>query len=232
VIQETLHKRETAESEESHGHLAWEPHWVEGRFSCLMKGPTCKNPSAVSGTYSAAEMYADMGEGEPQMVPLITYTPTFFSDAPHVIEAPDAVPANIVEELETSFKLYWVSPEACANSIRSAVELLLTHFRVRRTTRNEKGKRVFLSLHSRIELFRRVNSELADALMAVKWIGNAGSHAHPLKREDLLDGYQLMDHVLDELFVQRDKQIARLSREINRRKRPRSAKRGQPAKSS
>jgi hypothetical protein len=118
VIQETLHKRETANSEESHGELAWEPHWVEGRFSCLMKCLTCKNPSAVSGTYSAAEMYVDTGEGEPEMVPLITYTPTFFSDAPHVIEAPDAVPANIVEELETSFKLYWVSPEACANSKR------------------------------------------------------------------------------------------------------------------
>ena len=125
----------------------------------------------------------------------------------------------------TSFKLYWLSPEACANSIRSVVEGLLTHFKVRLTSKNAKGQRVLLSLHARIDLFRQTNPDLADALMAVKWIGNAGSHSRPIMREDLLDGYELMEHVLDELFVQREKRIARLSRQINRRKRPRSVKR-------
>ena len=84
---------------------------------------------------------------------------------------------------------------------------------------------MLLSLHARIDLFRQTNPDLADALMAVKWIGNAGSHSRPIMREDLLDGYELMEHVLDELFVQREKRIARLSRQINRRKRPRSVKR-------
>jgi hypothetical protein len=232
VVQGTLHERETAESEKSKNHEAWEPRLTDGRFSCLMKCPSCKNPSAVAGTYTAEEDYDDTGPGEPTMVPTHTYKPTFFSDAPHIINVPVEVPDPIVDELNTSFKLFWVSPEACANSIRSAVEQLLTHFRVHCTKRNPKGERVFLSLHARIELFRRTNSKLADALMAVKWIGNAGSHSQRLRREDLLDGYELMEHVLDELFVQRHKRIARLSRQINRRKRPRSAKRGQPVERS
>jgi hypothetical protein len=223
LVQGTLHKTETAESARAHDHPAWEPDWVDGRFTCMLQCPDCQNPSAVAGTYKVHEEYRHRDNPESEAHVVEEFTPQFFSDPPAIVNVPALVPKHIVEELEASFRLYWVSAESCANSIRSAVELLLTHFKVKRTRINSKGKRIFLSLHERIELFRRTNPRLADALMAVKWIGNAGSHSQPLERRDLLDGYELIEHVLDELFVQREKRIAKLSRQINQRRRPRSA---------
>lgn len=56
-------------------------------------------------------------------------------------------------------------------------------------------------------------------MMAVKWIGNVGSHgAEPLSQNDVFDGLDLLEHVLVEVFENRTKNIARLGRDIIRRK--------------
>jgi hypothetical protein len=44
--------------------------------------------------------------------------------------------------------------------------------------------------------------------MAVKWIGNAGSHASVVTFDDALDGYELMDWVLDALYARRHRRAA------------------------
>ncbi len=229
VMEGTLHKRETRESGEGHNSLAWEPHWVDGRFACMLVCPNCGTPSAVAGTYSVEEGIDTTAEvGEPPIYTWEDFKPRFFSDPPRIIAIPENVPAAIVEDLTASFGLYWVDAESCANRIRSSIERLLTYLRVRRTTISKKGKRLLLSLHTRIELFRASKPALADALMAVKWIGNAGSHTQSLNKQDLLDGYELLHYVLGELFSKRDRRIAQLSRQINRRKKPRSARRLRP----
>jgi hypothetical protein len=61
-------------------------------------------------------------------------------------------------------------------------------------------------------------------MMAVKWIGNAGSHAKPVTREDLLDGYEMIEHLLDQIYIQPGKKLASLAKQINRSKKPRSAR--------
>jgi hypothetical protein len=177
----------------------------------------------VAGTYGMQEgVDLHTEHGEPESYTWEEFRPLFFSEPPRIILIPDRVPSEIAQDLTNSFQLYWVDPESCANRIRSSVERLLSHFGVRRTAISKKGKRVLLSLHSRIEVFRANHAGTGDALMAVRWIGNAGSHTQPITREDLLDGYELMEHVLAELFAGRHRRIAQLSRQINRRKRPRS----------
>ena len=98
--------------------------------------------------------------------------------------------------------------------------------RVPRTTGRIAGrKRSFLTLHARLDRFKAKNGELGAALMAVKWLGNAASHSSSLTRDDVLDGFEILEHVLDEPYSQREARVRSLSSEINRRKAPRSRRR-------
>ncbi|MCC6246009.1 MAG: DUF4145 domain-containing protein [Gemmatimonadaceae bacterium] len=126
-------------------------------------------------------------------------------------------------QVNRSFSLYWSDAKACGNAIRCAVEELLTAQRVNKSAGKPKpGKhRQMLSLHKRIELFAKAKPDLGDKLLAIKWIGNAGSHVDPLKKDDLLDAYEIMAFVLDELYVQRSVHVGALVRAINRNKGPR-----------
>lgn len=55
--------------------------------------------------------------------------------------------------------------------------------------------------------------------MAVKWLGNAGTH-DVLTHEDVLDAFELLDHTLDEVYHDRSKRILRTAKAINRAKGP------------
>ncbi|MCP5057869.1 MAG: DUF4145 domain-containing protein [bacterium] len=43
----------------------------------------------------------------------------------------------------------------------------------------------------------------SDHLHAIRWVGNEASHAPSLSRDDVLDGLEITEAVLDELFVQK-----------------------------
>lgn len=222
----TLADGETRASKASHSHDGWEPEWIAGRFSCLLECPHCSTDIGLAGTYTVRDErgYAD-GEEVGEYVKY--YTPGYFTEAPRVIDLPQETPDAVSNEVEKSFQLFWSDPLACANRIRVAIELLLTAQRVNRSVGGPRtGKpRKMLSLHQRIELFAEKKSQLAEKLMAIKWIGNAGSHADVVEVGDLLDAYDILCFVLDELYVDRSKRIGALARAINRREAPRSKRR-------
>lgn len=226
----TFHEGQTRESADAQTEPASEPEWIEGRFCCMLLCPHCNGQIAVAGSYRVQDdRHVDANEGEAGDYTNY-YRPVFFSDAPHIIRIPPETPDPVSEELRRSFQLFWADPEACANRIRSSVEKVLTQQGIPRTNGSTAAKvgkkRAFLKLHARIQLFEARNKRVAQALMAVKWIGNAGSHASRILVDDLLDGYELMAFVLDELFVKRDSRIGALTRSINRRRDPRSRRRG------
>jgi hypothetical protein len=144
---------------------------------------------------------------------------------PPIIQIPEATPQKVRDELKISFQLFWLDVDACANKVRTGLESLLDHQRIRKTTIGKNGKRVSLNLHKRVELFQKKNSGLGNLMMAVKWLGNAGSHSSKINREDLLDGYEMMDYVLSEIYINRTGKITKIAQQINRRKKPRSVKR-------
>lgn len=88
---------------------------------------------------------------------------------------------------------------------------------------NRNKKRVKLSLHNRIEEFKKKSSALADLLMAIKWLGNAGSHITAITSNDILDAYEMMEHLLAEIYDPPAKNLAKLAKQINQSKRPRWA---------
>ena len=64
--------------------------------------------------------------------------------------------------------------------------------------------------------------------MAVKWIGNDGSHEGDLSQNDLLDVFEILNYVLDEMYEQRAKNVAKLATKINKAKGSRHKKRRPP----
>lgn len=59
-------------------------------------------------------------------------------------------------------------------------------------------------------------SAFPDHLMAVKWLGNAGSHTSRPTDEDAFDGFELLEHILRERF----NPLGKLTKTINRRNGP------------
>jgi hypothetical protein len=110
------------------------------------------------------------------------------------------------------------------NALRGCVEVILTRRGVPRTTVS-KGKRHRLFLHDRIELFQRRDAEVGAALMAVKWIGNEGSHAGALTPADVLDALEVIEDVLERFWGDKRRTLARLITKINQKRGPRSRRR-------
>ncbi|MFN3627696.1 MAG: hypothetical protein ACK4S3_07430, partial [Parvibaculum sp.] len=82
-------------------------------------------------------------------------------------------------------------------------------------------------LHLRIEAFGRLENrkwaEAAGYMLAAKYIGNAATHSDPLERSDVLDVFDMLEVVLEDLFVGRQRAIRAMASAINDRKGPRSA---------
>ena len=213
---------ETDESVRSHSHREFNPDWVVGRFVGLLRCQSCTETVAVSGKYLLEECYNEKWERDFEQV----LVPRFFLSAPSIFPIPKNVPEEIGAEVRKAFELYWSDTSASANRIRTTIEMLLTHLGVPRYTINKQHKRETLSLSSRIDKLKvrkpNLSNEFVNALTAVRHLGNAGSHSEGLTRDDLLDAMEILDHMIQEMFIQPTKRLAEMTRQINRRKAPRS----------
>lgn len=101
------------------------------------------------------------------------------------------------------------------------MELLLDHLKVKRFELDKTRKRRRLSLHRRIQIFGHKDAELASPMQAVRWLGNEGSHPGSLKKDDLLDAFEMVEHLIDEIFEKRRKTIQEIAKAVIRAKGPR-----------
>lgn len=218
---------ETKESLESHSHDAFDTEWIDGRFSCLLVCLACKASIGVAGTYSVWEhqFYGPNGETIAEYPKRLS--PRYFTEAPHLVLLPTTTPERVRRSVEGAFSLFWSDLEACGNRIRIAVEHLLTDqgvARITTVTRNGVSRRRWSTLHERLEMYRELSPDLAAMLMAAKWIGNAGSHTAELTPDDVRDGLELIGYSLAQLYDRPHDGPARIAREINRRRKPRSVR--------
>jgi hypothetical protein len=206
--------------------MDYEPSWNKYAFAgyLLCNNDKCKEQIAVAGTLTWDQITVQAG-ADLNDVELETYqtcTPEYFERPPDIIHLEDFVPKEIRELLRSSFKLFWIDEQSCANRIRMSIEQILDFFDVKKYP--QKGRRVPLPLQTRIGFFAKKHQSVAEKLTAVKWIGNAGSHLGSLKKGDLIDGYRIIQYSMRQLFSHEEKEVDRIARTINRRKRPRSHK--------
>ena len=125
-----------------------------------------------------------------------TTTPRFFYPPIDVLPVPSYIPNDIRRELQRSYALYFADPAAAANPLRSAVEYFMDAAGV---VKKRDGHR--LSLHKRLVEFKKVNAYIAKLLVAVKWLGNDGSHyGYGLTQEDLLKAYEVFLYAMGKWF--------------------------------
>lgn len=199
----------------------------EGWFSCILKCFACEQPVAVVGSGFYEEVPDE--DGQPGWSEYLV--PRFVHPTIDIFRVPRECPKLVAAELRDAFKLFWCDPRAAANRSRSATESLLDHLKIKRKARHAGGSFRRLSLHQRLELLKKKNSDVGDQLLAVKWLGNAGSHMDAaskgdVTKADLLDGFEILEHVIEEVFKQRSTRIRKLAGAINRRRGPRSARAG------
>ena len=211
-LADSLVLHESAESHRSLDHEAWEPDWTYGVFSGSLRciNPRCTEPVVVSGRYRVEDDYEP--DGRP------TYATYFYLEfatpALKILTPPTGTPDVVVTAIERASAVLWVDPSAAANRLRTAIEMLLTAMDVQEL--NLKGGR--LTTHARIELFQAINQDAGNALMAVKWIGNAGSHVGSLTVTDVLDGAEMLDLALRLLYDRRDEELQKRIDEVNTHK--------------
>lgn len=202
---------------------AWEPEWEHGVFSAILtcSNPSCKDIVIVTGNFCSEENieYDAYGNAGPNIDRFLT--PTNFNPPLNIFIVHENVPKVIKNEIIKSFGLYWLDFASCANKIRIVLELIMDNKKVKKSTISNKGKRVYYDLHTRIDLFKKKFPEKAKLLMANKWIGNAGSHKNTnLTQDDILDGFEILELVLNQLYGTDTKRITRKASEINKRKGP------------
>jgi len=196
----------TAASQEAHGHPEWEPEWNVARFFMIMKCVKCSDPVFCVGNTQAIEEHDD----EYGWVFSDALVPTYFEPYIPVILIPSKCPKSVSAEVEKASSLIWCSPSSSGNKIRAAVERLM----------DEQGVPNKDALHVRIQAFASTNQDVADKLLAIKWIGNTGSHSDDLQMADVLDAFELFEYCLEEIYEGRSVRLKALAASINSHKGP------------
>ncbi|MFC7841921.1 DUF4145 domain-containing protein [Streptomyces sp. NPDC057382] len=200
-------------------HEAWEPDWIHGGFHGVL---TCRKKTcdrvrvigemSVGGSSRRGEQYETW------------WTPTLFLPALPLLENRKLCPPEVGERVDAAAKILWLDPSAAANRIRAAVEALMDDRGVIRKQLNAKGKVDRLDLHARISKFKKAlpqHADAADLLLAVKWIGNVGSHEDVLRVPDVLEGVEFLDHALSQIYGRSPDDVKKRAAEV-------TARRGRP----
>lgn len=212
-VEGSFQEHETAESTRSREVDAWEPDWYVGRFVYLLRcaRSDCRETVCISGdVHQSVEHDRDNHMYVSQvLLPRSVYpaTPAFV--------IPPECPDDVRAELSHAFGLLWHDPNAAVGRIRTSLEYLLTSQGVPRFPR--KGKRKRLALHKRIELLKARNETAAELIMALKWMGNDATHESSLTRGQVLDGLDLVEHLMAELVCGRSAKLKAFAARVNKR---------------
>jgi hypothetical protein len=147
--------------------------------------------------------------------------PELFSPPLPLIESRDACPKKVGQRIDTAAKVIWLDPSSSANRLRSAAEALMDDQGIPRKGIDKKGKIYNTTLHERINKWKIAKPEYADPadlLLAVKWIGNVGSHDDRLRLTDVLDGVEILDHLIASVYDTTTDEIKKRAAEITARK--------------
>jgi hypothetical protein len=218
----TFHQEELRKSREAHSHDDWEPEWIEYIYTCMLicKNEKCQEVVTGSGTGSVDWDIIEDEHGMPDQVYADFFLPKYFEPHLRLISIPDSCPDTVTKPLNESFKLFFSSPNSAANNVRAAIEELLTELKIKRFS-TSNGKRRFINLHQRIGLLPLKYAPFKEMILAIKWLGNAGSHGHnEVTMDDVMDAYELTEHILEEIYEPKIKKLTAIAKKVNRKKGP------------
>ena len=215
LVPKSLAYKETVESKSAHNHDAWDPDWINYTFTAWAecRHPSCKQQFAIAGTGGVGPELNEEGGYQYEDY----FSPKACFPMPDMFTFPAKCPNEVKEELRAAFALFWPQSNACAGRIRVALECLMDYLGVQKRRKNKHGKYFDLSLHDRIDAFARSEPTTGPQLMALKWLGNAGSHNREVNQKDLLDAFEIMEHALGEVIDRRSARVAELAKKLTKK---------------
>lgn len=175
----------------------------QSRFNAFLicNNSACHEAVTVSGR--AEVPVALQKDNRIKTTPMIL--PEYFSPSLKIFPLPNDYPGPIREELARSFTIFFADSSAAGNKLRTAIERLMDELKIGDSS--EK-------LHRRLEQFSKKFPDLGEMTMEIKWLGNEASHCSALSKSKILDGYQIFEYVLKQLFTEPAKRekIKRLSK--------------------
>jgi len=217
-----LRIEEYENSKKKRGIYDIENPWVEFESCCagILKcnNKICGELVSFCGTLRGEDIECDDPSSETgtSFVYLEFIEPLFIHPSPHLIKMSSHYPKTVTAHLQESFRLFWVDKMSCANKLRVVVEDVLNHFKVKRTNKNRKP----LTTHDRLEIFSK-NPRFTDParyLLAIKWIGNIGSHSGRFDDKVLESGFDFIEKALNSLFIKSDEELKKTREKIIRTK--------------
>lgn len=207
MVPDSLVEKETARSRRGHGHEDWDPDWVEYTFTAWLKCGACGENVVASGVGGIEPGYDHEGTTWEDY-----FSPRLLLPTPDILTIPKKCPDEVCQKLRAAFAVFWLDPGAAATRVRVALEILLSYLGVKKRRKAKSGKFVDLSLHARIEEFAKRDPVIGAQLMALKWLGNTGSHEGKVTKDDLLDAFEIIEHALVELIDRRSAKVAELAK--------------------
>lgn len=206
VVKESQKYEETGASKEWRSISDWEPDWERTRFSIMLRCNRCADPILGVGNIAQIEEYND----EFGWVLAKALVPSYFEPAVPVIRIPKSCPEEVSKGILDASALFWSAPSSAGNRLRASIERLM----------DALGVAPAPNLHARIEAYTITNSDLGGKLLAVKWLGNTGSHSDDLSSGDVLDAFELLEDVLEQLYDNKSGRLKTLANTINTRRGP------------
>lgn len=215
LIPKTLVAKETIKSVQAHNEDGWDPEWIETTFIArgICGHPSCKEEFSIAGIGGIEPEYGPEGDYEWGDY----YSPQYCRPMPDIFEFPPKCPDDVQAELRAAFALFWSHRAACAGRIRVALECLMNHLGVPKKKKDSQGKYYDLTLHKRIDAFAQNEPKIGPQLMALKWLGNSGSHDSEVSQDDLLDAFEIMEHSLGEIIERRSERVALLAQKMTKK---------------
>ena len=226
LIPDSLLKKETKESKKARDYDGWDPDWITYAFNAWLKcsHPSCGQEVIVAGKGSVERTQSCDEEGNLEENWEDSFQPLFCWPMPDIFTLPEKCPKEVKAELCAAFRLFWSDQAASAGRIRVSLERLMDHYHVPKRRKGQNGKYYNLKLHDRIETFTQAKSGAGEKLMALKWLGNTASHQGAVSRDDILNGFEILEYLLVELFEQRAVRIEELTRQLTKKHAPRRKK--------
>jgi hypothetical protein len=197
----------------------WHPIYTEFLFSGILECKRCNEQICCCGRgYYEPVSYPDE-DGDYQQELSEYFVPDYFYPPMLIFKPSQKVPLSIRKEIMRSFQVFFCDPNAAANHIRNVLEIILSDQRIANLTKNGKWR----SLDQRIIELARASQENADRASALRWIGNFASHPEGVKRENVLDAYEILEFLLEDIYIAHRSIVAEKVRSIVDKKRPLSS---------
>jgi hypothetical protein len=178
--------------------------------------PTCGETGTIAGNRNAFSYRVSFEDDGYETD--ISYEVLSIIPSPLPFRIPKQVPRPIELLIREAAALFWSDHKAAATRIREAVEAILTDIGIPET---------LPTLHHRIENLRKLEdgkwAEQAELIEAAKWIGNLATH-ETITRDDALDAFDMLETVLEDIFVRSRHELLAKARATNaRHRKPKTA---------